>query len=304
MYKIYYTRKEHSLWTIHDLFNELSLYLNENYNSEIITQFGGHVYVKEFDYHIGDCEIILYDEINDILKVVSYSETKTSVIDIIKKRNNKNDTIVVLHQPNWGGHLSGLEKFNFTLKQTTFYPFSPKVNYEYFYHIRKLKKQENLIDKIFFKTTTGRGDEQKLIESGLINLPFNPIPFEEYLEMSINYKIGLSISGSGYELCHRDFDCMSVGLPLMRLELIGKYEPELIPNYHYISINRGELGNDVFMDLKGGDKYIELYKKRFMEVKDDYKFLNFISKNAFDYFKENSSPENRLRKLLNILNIN
>jgi hypothetical protein len=304
MYKIYYTRKEHNLWTIHDLFNELSLYLKDNNNSEIITQFGGHVHIKEFDYHIGDCEILIYDEINDGIKILSFSESKTDIIDILKKRNNKNDLIVILHQSNWGDHLLNIENFNFTLKQTTFYPFSPKVNYEYYYHNRRLQNKEDLIDKMFFKTTTGRGDEQKLSEIGLINEPFPDTPFDKYLEMSIKYKIGLSISGGGYELCHRDFDCMSVGLPLLRLELIGNYEPKLIPNYHYISIDRDDVDRDTFMDLRGGENYIELYRKRFMEVKDDYEYLNFISKNAFTYYKENLSPENRLKKILNILKIN
>ena len=304
MNKIYYTRKEDSLWTIHDLFNEISLFMKNNYESEIITQFGGLVYVSEFDYHIGDCEIIIYDDTNDILKVMSFSETKTGIIDILKSRNNKDDIFIVLHYLNWGDNLRNLEGYNFTLEITTSYPFSPKINYDYFYHIRQLKKQEDLIDQMFFKTTTGRGDEKKLSDINLINQSFSPKPFDQYLEMSINYKIGLSIPGGGYELCHRDFDCMSVGLPLLRLELVGKYNPELIPNYHYISVPRDNIGYDNFIDLKGGDNYINEYKKRFMDVKDDFEFLNFISKNSFLYYKENLSPEKRLIKILNTLKIN
>lgn len=303
MYKIYYTRKEHGLWTIHDLFNELSFYLNKNYGAQTITQFGGHVHVTEFDYHIGDCEIIIYDDLSDTLKVISFSETKTQVIDILKKRDNPNDILILLHHLSWGLHLLDLKNYKFTCEITTFYPFSPKLNYQYFYNLRKLKKDEELIDKMFFHTTTGRGDQKKLSEIGLINEPFSPKPFDEYLELSINYKVGLSIPTGNYELCHRDFDCMAVGLPLLRLELVGDYNPTLIPDYHYISVPRSNVGNNNYQALVGGDNYINEYRKKFMEVKDNTDFLNFVSNNAHTYYKENSSSEMKLTKILKKLNI-
>jgi len=303
MYSVFYTRKENSLWTLHDLFNELSLYLQNSYNATINTQFGGHIYVELFNYNVGDCEIIIYNHENDSLKIISFSEIKTDVIDILKTRNNPNDILIVLHNLSWGNHLTDLDNYKFKLKPTTFYPFSPKINYHFFYNTRKLKKENDLIDKMFLRTTTGRGDEYKLSSIGLINELFPGLPFEEYLEKAICYKVGLSIPTSTYELCHRDFDYMSIGLPLMRLELIGNYYPKLLPNYHYISINRNSLSTDNYSALVGGDAYIEAYKNKFYEIKNNIDFLNFISKNAFDYYNKYCSPHNRLKHILNLLEI-
>jgi hypothetical protein len=291
------------LWTIHDLFNEISLYLKSNYNTEIITQIAGLVYVKEFNYYIGDCEILIYDDKLDILKGISFSEAKTDILDVFKKRNNRNDVFVLLHHLNWGVDIQQTKNYNFSVIITTFYPFSPMINYDYFYRLRQLMNKNSLIDKMFFKTTTGRGDEKELFELGLINEPFHFKPFDEYLEMSINYKVGLSIPGGGYELCHRDFDCMAIGLPLLRLEIIGDYNPKLISNFHYISVPRDNLGYDNFKDLRGGEIYLKEYEKRFYQVKNDFDFLEFISQNARKYYQENISNEMKLVKIINLLKI-
>lgn len=299
--KVYYTRTQYSPWTIHDLFNELSIYLNTKYKCSIHTQVGGHVYIPEINYYIGDCELVIYDEINDNLKIISYSETKTSLIDILKQRNKLGDILIILHNLSWKDHIT--EIGNFKIQNTTFYPFSPKLNYNYFYNLRQLKKHFELIDKIFFRTTTGRGDEIKLSTLGLTNELFDPLPFENYLELAINYKVGLSIPTSNYELCHRDFDYMAIGLPLMRLELMGTYNPQIIPNFHYIAVSRDNLSYDNYLDLKGGDNYIDAYRNRFLEIKNDTEFLHFIQQNAKEYYDTYCSPTNKLKLILNKLEI-
>jgi len=303
MFKIFYTQNKDNVWTLHDLFNEIAVYFKENTVCEVISKVGGHVFIEEFGYNIGDCEILIQNTLENSLHVISYSESKTDILEILKKRNNANDIILVLHYMNWGYHLENLQGYKFTVSKTTFFPFSPKINHKYYYNLRRLKDRYHLIDKVFFKTTTGRGDEEKLQELGIIEGPNTFVPYEDYLKLSINYKIGLSISGGGYELCHRDFDCMAVGLPLMRLELLGSYDPPLIPNYHYISIDRINLPKDNFMDLRGGEQYISLYKEKFYEVRTKYDFMKFIQDNAFDYYKNYLSPDNRLNMIMKQLKL-
>lgn len=303
MYDIFYTRKENSLWTLHDIFNELSLFLQEYHNGKINAKLGGHTYINIFDYNIGDCEIAIYNQSKDILKIISFSETKTDIIDILKNRNNPNDLLIILHNLSWGHHLTDINNYKFKLKNTTFYPFSPKINYNFYYNLRQLKNYDHLIDKMFLRTTTGRGDEYRLSEMGLINELFPPITCEKYLEKAISYKAGLSIPTATYEICHRDFDYMAIGLPLIRLELIGNYYPKLVPNYHYISIDRTHLSIDNYKALVGGDEYVKAYKDKFYEIKDNINLLKFISKNAFEYYNTYCSPQNRLKHLLNLLEI-
>ena len=57
------------------------------------------------------------------------------------------------------------------------------------------------------------------------------------------------------------------------------------------------------MDVQGGDAYVQAYKERFLEVKDDTEFLKFIAENAHDYYTKYCSPQNRLSHLLNLLEL-
>jgi len=305
MYKIYYTTTGYGPWTVHDLLNELAIFYHNCYDAEIITRVKERVYIPEFDCKIMDCESLIYNTHNDMLKIISFAERPSEMINVLKKRNKETDRLIIVHGLSWSNSVNKINNRKFKVYNTTFYPFSPKINYNYYYNLRQLKKYHNdITDKIFFRTTTGRGDEKELLSSGITNEAFKPIPFDQYLNMAINYKIGLSISTNVYEICHRDFDYMAIGLPMMRVEMLGSYFPKLIPNHHYISIDRKKynLPDNIAADRIGGEAYIKEYKDRFFEVKDDYELLDFISKNANEYYRKYSAPESRLNLLLDILN--
>ena len=70
-----------------------------------------------------------------------------------------------------------------------------------------------------------------------------------YFEDLIKYKIGLSIAGRG-ELCYRDIEYMALGIPMIRFNYLSELNPNLIPNYHYISINRPD---DLIIDRLGNE---------------------------------------------------
>ena len=303
MKKVYITYNQYTYWGIHDLMVELSLYLKNNEGYEVKSQTGGHLYIEEFDYHLPDCEIIAYDKNQDILKAISYSEYRTPILDIFKKRNNKKDIFILLHHRSWGIYNFDNPEFNFKIKPTTFYTFDPKTNYNYFYNQRQLLNTEFLIDRLFLRTSTGRGDEELLSKQDIINplVPAN-LAYHDYLKLALTYKIGLAIPGAA-ELCHRDFEYMAVGIPMLRMEYVNIYDPPLISNYHYIAVDREGFPFDSNADRIGGKKYIEAYSKRFEEVKNNYEFLAFIAKNANDYYRKYCSPENRVNIILNKLEI-
>jgi hypothetical protein len=301
MKTIYITYTQYSPWALQDLIAELGEYLSKS-QYVIKSQTGGHLYVEVFDHNLSDCETLIYDDELDCLKAISFSEVRTPLFEIFQKRNNKNDILVILHQRSWGLHNFNKDSFNFKLKNTTTYTLKSEGNFDYFYNKRQSLKYDNLIDKMFFRTTTGRGDEVELSKRNIINPLFNPMPYEDYMELAIQYKVGLSI-GAGYEICHRDIEYMAIGLPMLRLEYTSTYNPELIPNYHYISIDRDGFAFDSNKDNIGGEKYIEAYVKKFNEVKDNYEFLDFISTNANQYYKNNCTPSTRLKTMLNLLEI-
>lgn len=283
--KAYTVYNHNNFWTLHQLIRELMIDLEKEYGAECFIQEGGHLYVEPINYHMPDCELIIYDEENDILKAISYSEMRTPLWDRFIERNNENDILVIVHELTWGlkDYDESVHKFKYL--KSTFYPFSPKINYNYYYNKRQFIKYEDMDERVFLRSSFGRGDEERMASMGFTCEKFPTMPIESYLERAITHKVGLSIAGVA-ELCHRDFDYMAIGLPNMRMEYVGKYDPELIPNYHYISVSRDGFPEDPNLDNVGGDRYIQAYMKRYDEVKNDYEFLNFISKNAHDYYSK------------------
>lgn len=285
-----------------DLFVEIAVELRDKYNAKIIHKTDGRVYIERFDYNLPDCEIIIYDEENDILKAISWSETRSGLLEVFNKRSNKDDIFIVTQFHGWFPKNFDRSSLPYTLKASTYYPFYSKTNYDFYYHLRKFRGYDNLIDKLFCLETTGRDDVPRLRNIGLCSESPGTLSIDNYLELAIKHKIGLSIHGVS-EVCHREFDYMAIGLPNLRLEYMTQLDAPLIPNYHYISIPRDEFPWDGRLNREGGDQYVEAYKQRFLEVKDDIDFLEFISKNAHDYYLKYCSPHNKLKHILTLLNL-
>jgi hypothetical protein len=57
------------------------------------------------------------------------------------------------------------------------------------------------------------------------------------------------------------------------------------------------------MDRLGGKEHAELIEQRFLEVKDDTEFLEFISKNGREYYNTYLNKDNNVYHTLNLLGI-
>ena len=284
---VYLTSKHGNDWTINDLFLEMTHTLRDKYKANIYYNKEQRQNLKEFDYLLSDCEIAVYDENIDSLKAISYSESRTKLWNIFLTRNNSKDILVVLHQDQWGLRPINRDNLNFSLKRTTFYSFVPNLNMRYFYNKRRTLTYKEMNNEMFFRCTTGRSDVKALTELSIINEEFHPLPMHEYLLKAIQYKVGLAIPG----------------VAVLRFEYAQEYNPNLIPNYHYISVDRENLPKDSHLDLHGGPEYVEKYIRRYNEVNEDYKFLDFISKNAYKYYQKNCTPENRVNLMLKKLEL-
>jgi hypothetical protein len=306
MLQDYFLETQYAYMGWSDVFLELVNTLREEFNAEIIHKKGGYLYIEKFDYNLPDCELVIYDEKNDILKAITWSESPTDLFKIFEKRSNKNDILLLTQQVHWLPPNYDFSVHKFTVKPTTFYTFTPKTNHNHFYNLRRFKDFNSLKDQLFWLSTTRREDPYKLYELGLCPAPLGLgnqlMSIENYLKQAIEYKVGLSIS-SNAELCYRDIEYMAIGLPMLRLEYFTPLDPPLIPDYHYISIPRGNFICNARQDRIGGDEYIEAYKKRFFEVKDDKEFLNFITKNAKEYYDAYCSPQNRIVHLVDRLEL-
>ena len=300
-------------WNWHDVFLELVLYLKNTYDAEIVQQTGPYLYLEKYDYYMKDCEILIEDDDNDRWISICFSETRTGLVDILINRNNKNDILMISQLSNMGfpgfpqtRNDIDMSTIQLNLKPTTFYVLNPTINYEFWYKQRMFNITKNnyssLIDSMFLLGSTERCDVPRLRELEILNQSPGSLNIHQYLTEAIKYKIGLSIPGNA-EICHRDFEYMSLGIPLLRLEYMTQLDPPLIPNYHYIAVERVGIPRDPWLDRVGGEQYVELYKNKFLEVKDDYEFLAFIAKNGHDYYKKYCSPHNRLAHILNSLGL-
>jgi hypothetical protein len=302
MLTVYFLETQYAYMGWNHVFLELVNYLRDVHGAKVIHQKGGHLFIEKFNYKLPDCELVIHDEKNDILRAISWAEWKTGLLDIFKTRKNKDDIFMQTQFSNWFPLDLDKSIFPFKLKGTTFYTFRPEVDHEFYYQKRKQIKYCDMIDKIFFLFTTRREDPFKLRELGLCSESTCDLSNEDYLDLGIQYKLGLSISSVG-EITYREIEYMAIGVPNLRLQYGTQLDPPLIPNYHYISVERKNIPFDVHLDRAGGEAYVEAYKQRFLEVKDNYEFLEFITNNAREYYIKYCSPPNRLKHVLNSLEL-
>lgn len=164
----------------------------------------------------------------------------------------------------------------------------------------KRKKIDKFVDKIYFRGTSilDRPIVTHFDESILTG--YNPIGSPKtYFEELITHKIGLSIAGRG-ELCYRDIEYMALGIPFIRFEYITELNPKLIPNYHYISVDRP---SDLYYDRLGNKEHAQLLEAKFYEVKDNPDYLLYIAKNARDYYEKYLMRGNNIKHTLELLNL-
>jgi|694.fasta_scaffold123169_2 hypothetical protein len=178
------------------------------------------------------------------------------------------------------------------------------VDLEKYYEKRKEKTE--LIEKLYFKGGVDYRPIVNYIDKKIIS-ETNRVSIENYFDDLINYKMCLSIGGVGNgDLCYRDIECMSLGIPFLRFDFVTTLNPPLIPNYHYISIPLQldfPKHNDVLKDRLGEEKHAKLIEQRYYEVINDNNLLKYISKNAKEYYDKYLSPKNRIKHTLNLLEL-
>lgn len=119
-------------------------------------------------------------------------------------------------------------------------------------------------------------------------------------ELQENF-ISLSLNGTG-EICHRDIESFASKCAVIRPQLTVKFHNPLIEDYHYIAIKTDDL-----LELETSEFYKALSSRiysKYLEVKDDSKYLNFIAKNGFDWYKNNGSILNNVNILTKLINFN
>jgi hypothetical protein len=244
-----------------------------------------------------ECEMIIENKKTKEFFVLSVSDNLTGTI--LNHQSNplcKKILVAQYNEKTIKNHLRGdfFEKFEPWI-------YFPSNEFDLDGKFQKRKEIETYIDKFCFWGTSM--EDRKILSH------FNPeifdggLPignFDSYSDTLIQYKMALSIAGRA-EFCYRDIENFGMGIPIIRFEYENKMSVPLVPNYHYISIKRPD---NLVYDRLGEKEHAELIEKRFFEVKDDYEFLNFISKNARNYYENNLSPEGSITSTYYQLGLN
>lgn len=130
----------------------------------------------------------------------------------------------------------------------------------------------------------------------------SPLPFEQYIQEAINFKLVLAIGGGGGaicgDFCPRDIEMFGLGIPLLRPKYIVETADQLTPNYHYISVE-----TDFENDFRYSEPNILSQKiaQKYLDVINDNDFLDFVSKNARKWYLDNLSYPNITNNLVKLL---
>jgi hypothetical protein len=178
------------------------------------------------------------------------------------------------------------------------------VDYDFFYEERK--KINIFNEKLYFKGSKSYRPIVDLVDPNIL-CEQNMVPTEEYFYDLINYKIALSIGGAANgDLCYRDIEYMSLGIPFIKFDFVSFMNPPLIPNYHYISIPIPEdlpKFNGVKKDRLGNLRHANLIKEKYLEVINNHELLDFISQNSRNYYEKYLKGQNRINHTLEILGL-
>jgi hypothetical protein len=174
-------------------------------------------------------------------------------------------------------------------------------NLENYFYERKLKS--SFIDKMYFRGSTSYRSIINHLDSNVFFGGDAIGGFEKYADEIINYSMALSLAGRG-EFCYRDIECMAMGIPLIRFEYLSEMNQPLIPNEHYISVERPDnLKSWVKLDREGNETHAKMLKDTFLKVYKEKDFLDYISNNARQYYEEFLSPKSSIELTIKLLNI-
>ena len=164
----------------------------------------------------------------------------------------------------------------------------------------KRQKISSLIDKFYFR---GSGLEHRpMIKHFNQQLFYGGGPignFESYANEAIQYKIGFSCAGSA-QFCYRDIEYMAMGIPMLRFEYTNEMNPLLIPNFHYIAVQPPMQHT---AELNTTEEHSQLIEQKFLQIKDNIDFLQYIASNAREYYLNHIYGFNGVTHTLRLLDI-
>lgn len=328
MIRIRIHRFENELWGRSHLpfFKKFDNYLSKFFNVDVVNYnkdgetFSGRIDLQSEISSFGntppisDVEYVIENLDTKDIKVLSFTEYFTHYVSHFAKSNTCSK--VLLTHFNWTNRYEWFtrEQSIKDIDKVRPWIFLSFKEFDYDYY-RKLRDEKTEFDDKLFYLGSGIDSYRKCVKEvenkGYLQKT-GGYSFETYLDKMTSSKIGLShyLDLDKYttpfdhpgEFCYRDIEYMAIGLPFIRIEYKDSVHDPLIPNYHYISIPREHAY--VAWEKNKEVGVADLYIKKYLQVKDDQRFLNYISKNQKDWFDRNIKSPNIENLTFELLELN
>jgi len=297
--------------------NELKKILSSRYEINHYDMNGG----DEFRYK-NDCDILIdqgsivifeFDDTKEF-KTFDCGDAPTLSVKLSKSKNFIGAAIGQYNKTLWDETITDLElRSNVT---PSIYPEQCwNLGVENYKQIQEYRNSIELDKRLYWRGSVYKNPNQveynrrisiDYISDKLSDFYFGdtPIPFDHYIQESINFKLALCFGvGGGYtcgDICWRDIEMYGLGVPTIRPTYAVEANDPLIPNVHYIAV---DCEFDNTFRYKEPELLADKIIQRYNEVIDDDVLLNEISKNARGWYIRNSSGPNITNKLINILGL-
>jgi len=299
-------------WTFHQLILDIADQIKREKGATIVNERNCQFVQDDIPHVIYDCELLLHDKQNDSLTLISFFDNMSRTLSLFEKRNNPKDLVCYsqLSKTNlFEQHRVDNRKYrivpNIHIPSFSFHTADNPV--DKFYNKRQETDKSKFFDKMIFRGTAAISATCRmpiLLLNGhhyFTGHDYHP----DYFDELTYHKVGLSVPGVG-EVGMRDLEYMSVGIPMLRMEYTypSPLNPPLIPNYHYIAIDRIDPTSDEErMGGKNPFNYAMAYLNKFEEIKDDQDLLDFISKNSRKYYEDYLHVNVRQKHIMEISEI-
>ena len=153
---------------------------------------------------------------------------------------------------------------------------------------------------LFFRgNTTWEGRAailSQLSAAGVIDPDFEEsVAYRDYLPKIARHRIALGLPGMG-NLCHREIEAFGIGTPVLMPRLKNTTHRDLIPDYHYISVDV-----DTLTDEPG---YVaDQIARRFHQVAADQSYLDCVARAAMAWYEANVRFPNSLALTAQLLGL-
>jgi hypothetical protein len=120
---------------------------------------------------------------------------------------------------------------------------------------------------------------EALHSRGLLNPDQERVSYKQYLQEMATHHVVLSLPGFA-EVCHRDIEAFALGAALLRPKLRNRFHDELIPNFHYVSVDT---------DLEGDPAPVVAARieERYLSVIKTPEYLMTVARNGAAWYDRN-----------------